>query len=205
MKKLTVCLQHPTCPRDVIFMGTARCNCYAGCGLLNLMFAVGRKGIMKAGIQKCSQIDGDSRGLGSVSWIRVIQKLVGTTIFSNGVCRSQRLWLWILSCHFSATLPVLLGFHIIHISKKIKKGINPESEPLPLFLTFTAVDSTINQFLLYIDYAKFVSLYVLRNRKEEKNPTNNRPNEAGFPFLPWWSDHHHIKCLFGCGCSYKLF
>lgn len=83
----------PTCPRDVIFMGTARCNCYAGCGLLSLMFAIGRKGIIKAGAQKCLQIDGDSRGLGSVSRIRAIRKLVGTTIFSNGVCRSQCLWL----------------------------------------------------------------------------------------------------------------
>jgi len=67
MQEFAACLQRLRCPRDAVFTGTARYNCSAGCILLSLTFADGRRGAMKAEVQEGLQIDGVSRGLGSAS------------------------------------------------------------------------------------------------------------------------------------------
>lgn len=67
MKEFAACLQHLTCPGDAIYMRTARHNCFAGCDLLTLTSADGRKRTIKPVVQEGLQIDGVSRGLGSTS------------------------------------------------------------------------------------------------------------------------------------------
>lgn len=80
-----------------------------------------------------------------------------------------------LQCSFACSAWIS---HCSHL-EKIKKWINLESGPLPFCLALTAVDSKINQFLLYTEYSKCIPLYLKRNKKEKENPANSRPNKAG--------------------------
>lgn len=193
MKEFAACLQRLACPGDAIFTRTARYNCFAGCISLSLTFADGGKGTTKAEVQDGSQIGGVSRGWGS----RVQEQneraphahalspeLVGTTVFSSALCKEWTVVTLILCCQFNAGLPAVFAFHVDHLSQKIKKLVYLESGPLPLYLAFTAVDSNINQFLLYTDRSECISLYLHRNRKEKKK-MNCRPNKAGLLQHRW--------------------
>lgn len=53
-----------------------------------------------------------------------------------------------------------------------------------IFLTFTAVDSTNNQFLLYTDYSKCICLYLLEIEKGNETQQTTDLMKLDFPFLP---------------------